>query len=661
MLRAKYSFDHKGLHGHSSSKGATTMRVFCHEHKRGFFAPRQSPIKCENRGHVLGELDFTGQHSEGNSQFHFQWEYCCNCEHFCVVSFEENGLQRCPVCTRRSSTLYLCDRCYTISFESNTPLETKNFTLTAEGVPSPCCPGCLHPAAADLREHSCDDAQVSFITALNTCPICNDRLDIGPSFPATIAQYLKRTKSANKTFVTFDYECGLFVPVEDGEFVLIRNNDDTNKTFVLPRSPRLSSLRDFYELYQDYYHCAAPGTGEVTISEPAVVVPMNDGWKLLAPGVFAVIDDQPKRKIAAPVPAPQLDDQPKRKIAAPVPAPQPDDQPKRKIAAPVPAPQPDISMRQPAVEADGSSFVRKPSAATGATYCTYCDTLIEAKYAFCWKCGSARSDSVKAPTNRDAKEPSYPAEARPARSRLIVQAMEEDEADSQTVQHEKRASLLQRREVNGHDWLNQSPSEPSLSQRRSVLKLFIIGIVGLLLVSLTVLALLAARSNSSPQAAEVTTTQPNVPTAAVAQPTAAPVASVAMKPASLKTSSPEVPELALEQLRQMRSSNSDHSKMLRSLSETETRYSNDYRFPYERARLVAIDHKKNFHEEAFAALARAAQKAINSGKSSEMLQSLNKDSDGDFQKLSHGHREWTQLQEALKRRNASVLSVNQGL
>ena len=34
------------------------MRVFCPEHKRGFFAPRQSPIKCENRGHVLGELDF---------------------------------------------------------------------------------------------------------------------------------------------------------------------------------------------------------------------------------------------------------------------------------------------------------------------------------------------------------------------------------------------------------------------------------------------------------------------------------------------------------------------------------------------------------------------------------------------------------------------------
>ena len=145
MLRARYNFNQNGLRGHSSSKGVTTMKVFCHEHKRGFFAPRQSPIKCENRGHVLGELDFAGQHSEDESSFHFQWEYCCNCEHFSVVNFADNGLQRCPVCTRRSSTLYLCDRCYTISFESNTPLETKNFTLTSEGVPAPCCPGCLHP------------------------------------------------------------------------------------------------------------------------------------------------------------------------------------------------------------------------------------------------------------------------------------------------------------------------------------------------------------------------------------------------------------------------------------------------------------------------------------------------------------------------------------
>src|SRR5690242_998060 len=154
-------------------------------------------------------------------------------------------------------------------------------------------------------------------------------------------------------------------------------------------------------------------------------------------------------------------------------------------------------MRQPTVETDGSSFNRRAQAPGDATYCTYCDTLIEAKYAFCWKCGSARGESVKASKHRDIEETMSLAEVRPSRSRLIVQAMEEDETDSQTVQHEKRGSLLQRREVNRHDWLTQSQSEPSLSQRRSVLKLFIVGIVGLLLISLTVLGIVATRSSSS--------------------------------------------------------------------------------------------------------------------------------------------------------------------
>jgi hypothetical protein len=450
--------------------------------------------------------------------------------------------------------------------------------------------------------------------------------------------------------VTFDYESGLFMPIEDGEFVLIRNNDETNKTFVLPRSPRLSSLRDFYELYQDYYHCAAPSAGDITISQPAVVVPMSEGWKLLAPGVFAVLEEQSKRKVPQPVPAPQPISAPQ-----PIPAPQP-------VPAPQPlmAPQPDISMRQPTVEADGSSLMRKGTSKGESTRCTYCDTLIEAKYAFCWRCGSARSDSVRGSTRNEQNESSSYEEVRPPRSRLIVQAMEEDEGESQTIQHEKRSSLLQRRQFNSHDWLTQPQGESSLSQRRSVLKLFLIGIVGLLVLSLAVLGVIATRSSSSPQTAEGTTTQPSVATSAPAQ-AAAPVSSVEIKPASLKTSSPEVPELALEQLRQLRGSKSDHSKVLRSLSETETKYSNDYRFPYERARLVVMDHKKNFHEEAFAALSRAAQKAINSGKSGEMLQSLNKDSYGDFQKLSHGHPEWIQLQKALKSRNAGVLSANQGL
>ncbi|HEV2834431.1 MAG TPA: hypothetical protein VGW58_03885, partial [Pyrinomonadaceae bacterium] len=198
------------------------MRVFCPEHKRGFFAPRQSPIKCENRGHLLGTIDLEG---EGRQPVEIAWQYCCNCEHFCPIDFDEYalekyGVERCPVCTRRSSVLYLCDRCYVISFESNTPLQTKNFTLSADGVPQPSCPGCLRPASADLHEHFCDGINASFITALNICPVCEERLDVLPTFPSTVALYLKRTRSANKINVTFDYETESFVPVEDGEFVV---------------------------------------------------------------------------------------------------------------------------------------------------------------------------------------------------------------------------------------------------------------------------------------------------------------------------------------------------------------------------------------------------------------------------------------------------------
>ena len=306
------------------------MRVFCPEHKRGFFAPRQSPIKCENRGHVLGDIDLEG---EARTPVEIQWQYCCNCEHFCPADFDQYGLQRCPVCTRKSSLLYLCDGCYIISFESNTPLETKNFTLTADGVPQPSCPGCLRPASADLHEHTCEDFNVSFVTGLNTCPLCEERLDLAPAFPSRVADYLKRTKSSHKVNVTFDYETGAFVPVEDGEFVVIT----TEQPLVLPRASKFSNKRDFYEFYQDYYHCAKPDAGEVMIIHPAQVTQTDDGWTLQATGVLEVITEQPKKKIVtaplaqAPV---QARVQPPAK-PSPEPAPQPS--PELPVQPPPPA------------------------------------------------------------------------------------------------------------------------------------------------------------------------------------------------------------------------------------------------------------------------------------------------------------------------------------
>jgi hypothetical protein len=104
----------------------------------------------------------------------------------------------------------------------------------------------------------------------------------------------------------------------------------------------------------------------------------------------------------------------------------------------------------------------------------------------------------------------------------------------------------------------------------------------------------------------------------------------------------------------------ESSKVLKSLSETERRYADDYRFPYERARLVVKSRTKNFRVEAFSALARAAQKAIHKGKATEMLLNLKADGSGDFQQLAKGSREWAQLQKALKSKDVSVLEEAQG-
>jgi hypothetical protein len=624
------------------------MRVFCHEHKRGFFAPRQSPIKCENRGHVLGELDFLG---EGKSSFPFQWQYCCNCEHFCVIDFHDNGLQRCPVCTRRSSSLYLCDRCYTVSFESNTPLQTKNFTLTSESVPQPCCPGCLQSASADLREHTCDEARVSFVTGLNSCPICSERLDIGPSFPSAVAQYLRRTKSANKVYVTFDYESGLFVPVEDGEFVLISNNDESGRTIVLPRSPRLETRRDFYELYQDYYYCAAPDAGEINVSEPAVVVQTPEGWKLLARGMFVIVNDQPKKITPATVASKRSD----------LPG---DEQQQSGMAQETGRRGRLRSQQEETAEEQQQSGMAQDAGRRGrlrsqqegteesVTACANCQTPIEAKYAFCWKCGYPRTDKSEALENASQHRRKSVPELRPERSRLIVSSLEADEEEP-TVQHENRSMRSPM-----FAWSSSATPQRQTRNNASVLKLFSIAGGGVLLLSLTLFALL--RSNSS--STSLTAAESAAPTlqnnASVAVP-----AGVEMKPASMPVSSTSAEDSALARLRQLRiaADSSDRSKILQNFSETEMKYADDYRFPYERARVVVKNRKKNFQKEAFAALSRAAQKAISKGKAREMLQSLNKDSNGDFEKLSHGHREWEQLQKALKSKDASMLSVNEGL
>jgi hypothetical protein len=591
------------------------MRVFCPEHKRGFFAPRQNPIKCENRGHILGTLDFEG---EASLPAEIRWQYCCNCEHFCPVDFDQYGLERCAVCTRRSSLLYLCDRCHVISFESNTPLPTKNFTLTADGVPQPSCPGCLRSAAADLHEHFCDELGSTFITALNTCPICEERLDVTPAFPSTVALYLKRTRSANKVSVTFDYETEAFVPVEDGEFVVVTNQDPA---VVLPRAPRFASRRDFYEYYQDYYHCPNPDAGEIQIIQPATVARTPNGWKLESTGTLEVLLDQPKKRI---VPASVA----REEIALPR---QPEPAP---VAKEIP-----IAKETPA--AKETPVAKETTNELAETPCSECGALVESRYAFCWKCGNALTPESKSSRSNN----------NPSRGTLLSAALLED--DELTVQHEMRpaASSL-------FPWTATKQSEHPSTSRGSVLKLIAIGGVALLLGALGLFGL--TRSNST--AVSANSTQPvteNRSSAETPAPATAPtqVAQPTDEPKTQPSPTTSAEDELLARLRERRitATSSDRPKIVEAFAKIERKYPRDYRFPYERAKLVVKGSQSGARDEAFKALSVAAERAISTGKANEMLSGLETDKAGDFHRLAQGRQEWTRLVAALKRKDTTLL------
>ena len=284
------------------------------------------------------------------------------------------------------------------------------------------------------------------MTATNSAP---------RSSPSTVAQYLKRTKSAHKINVTFDYETESFVPVEDGEFVVINNGDPNIQPVVLPRSPRFATRRDFYEFYQDYYHCPQPDAGEVRILRPAAVNRAGNGWKLHATGLLEVIGEQPKKKPAEVVP----------------------EQPKAK-PAPLPAVEPIVQKRIDQLRALDAKKQEQSMKTCGG-----CGASIESRYAFCWKCGNAMSSQSNGPVV--------------VRSKPLPLPIDDDEM---TVQHD---SQEQRGGVSRNpmfSWtMSKPPDRDPSTSRGSVLKLMTIGGVAFLLLALGLFGL--TRSDAPVEAA----------------------------------------------------------------------------------------------------------------------------------------------------------------
>jgi hypothetical protein len=407
--------------------------------------------------------------------------------------------------------------------------------------------------------------------------------------------------------VTFDYEIGAFVPVEDGEFVVVTHTDDA---ILLPRAAKFSTRRDFYEYYQDYYHCANPDAGDVQIITPALVAPAGNGWTLETTGLLEVIKEQPKPK---PVVTPVVQPPPvKREVR------------REEVATappPPPAPAPAAEKEQP-----------------GARACPDCGSMIEAKYAFCWKCGHAM-DNERKPSASSGCKPTT----------LLSAAMDLD--DELTVQHETRplSSTM-------FSWTTPSePQRPASTTRGSVLKLMSIGGIALLALSLGIFGVLRSNTQTASATVAPAGAQP-APQVAVAQP--ATFTTEVSRSAPAETTTQQAAATPDEELKKLRersksASASERSKIFQAIAKVEKQYPRDYRFPYERAKLVAKGAKKR---EAFKALNVAAEKAINTGKANEMLSGLETDKTGDFSEISQGRYEWSRIVAALKRKDPSLLS-----
>jgi len=466
-----------------------------------------------------------------------------------------------------------------------------------------------------LREHTCDDLGASFFTALNSCPICRERLDVGPSFPSSVAHYLRRTKVANKFNVTFDYETELFVPVEDGEFVLISNSNEAGEPIVLPRSARFKTRRDFYEFYQDYYHCPKPDAGEVHIIQPASVVPTVAGWKLLAPGILEVLEDHPKEKASA-------------------------DDRHRQVDA--------------LTQEESGLSIAAMKEESPVTTCTHCGLVVETRYAFCWKCGNPLTSKPPKPPKplKSPKNESSSVTHSEPRAIIASDAVETDDEEL-TLQHDLHPVSSPM-----FSWALAKEPEQASSAKGSVLKLVAVAVLAGALISLGLFGL----TRSASRMASATAAQPATPNP---QSNESPAPNrevkgvVAKEATPLRTSAAPLEEEELNDLRKRRiaATASDRSAILRAFAKAEKQFANDYRFPYERAKLAITLSQSKSHDEAFNALHLAAEKAINSGKASEMLDGLEVDKTGDFHKLSHGHHEWNQLAEALKSKDPNLLGA----
>ena len=95
------------------------------------------------------------------------------------------------------------------------------------------------------------------------------------------------------------------------------------------------------------------------------------------------------------------------------------------------------------------------------------------------------------------------------------------------------------------------------------------------------------------------------------------------------------------------------SEILTSISDAEQRYQDDYRFTYERAKLIGKGMIS--HDEAWDALRRAASTAIDNNQAEEMLADINTRAKSDFRRLSTHYDEWSAIINGLQSHDKAAL------
>jgi len=276
------------------------------------------------------------------------------------------------------------------------------------------------------------------------------------------------------------------------------------------------------------------------------------------------------------------------------------------------------------------------------TLCTHCGSPVETKYSFCWKCGKPmRSKNESSGMYSEKFQVISPSAA-----------IAPDDEDLTLV----REAPLGAPQM--FSWaVAKDPEAPRASQG-SVLKLIAVAVVALALLSLGLFAL--TRSFSS--MGSVTAAQA-VPTNMQSDADVAPGRDVTRdaatepKPQPPAAAPPADDELNTLREKRIAATASDRSAIFQAFAKAEKQYPNDYRFPYERAKLAINEFQSSFHDQAFNALSLAAERAISIGKAHEMLDRLEADKADDFHKLSHGHSEWNQLRKALTSQNTRLLSA----